>query len=164
MQTSVATAALIRKTLDLGQSLSTFALMRLYFAIKASARTNRYDRTSESGIPFFLVPEADVLVERAQVEALLLLARQNPEVVSMFANITGDDRMVNLARAYDRSFAVNRTSYLQFTGALDVNLQALGAESVGRLVDTSRRKPLPTPALAAIAASLAGGFIFGIAK
>ena len=60
-----------------------------------------------------------MLVERAQVEALLLLARQNPEVVSMFANITGDDRMVNLARAYDESFAVNRTSYLQFTGALD---------------------------------------------
>ena len=45
-----------------------------------------------------------------------------------------------------------------------MNLQALGAESVGRLVDTSRRKPLPTPALAAIAASLAGGFIFGIAE
>ena len=166
VKTSVATAALIRKTLDGGQSLSTLALMRLFFAMKATAQGNRYDRISESGIPSLLVPEANIVVERPQVEALLLLARQSPTAVSMFANITEDPRLLQLARAYNpRIFASERTRYLQFTDALDVDLRAITSENTKALsVDVSQRKPLPTPVVAALAASLAGGLLFGVAK
>lgn len=165
VETSVATAALIRKTLDGGQSLSTLALMRLFYSMKATVRENRYSQVSESGIPFFSVPEVSIVVERAQVEALLLLARQSPRAVSMFANITEDPRLLQLARAYNpRTFAEERTEYLQFTDTLDIDLRAIQSESTGISVDVSRRKPLSTPVAAVLAASLAGGLLFGVAK
>ena len=169
VNTDVVIAALIRKSVELSQTLSSLELMRLFFAIKslASDVSYRFDRISQTGIPYRIVPEIDVLVEEPQIEALLLIARQNPSVVCMFANITKDPNLLQLARNTVPEFTSQRVEYLHFTEELNIELDSVRSDDLEIAisgVNASKSEGLPLAAQVFLTFAISGGAIYAFSK
>ena len=140
--------------------------MRLYWALRSLVRAGspgQFRHTSASGIPFTVIPELDIVVEKPQVEALLLILRQQRAALTMYANITEDTRLETLARENDPSFATSRLAFLHLGQRLSVNAGALSERDRSdlRKVDASRFS-LPTLVLGATGLGVA--LVYGAAK